>query len=712
MRKKEHLLGASIALIFAMQAHAQTPADNDPFLWLEDVEGEQALAWVTEENKRTLKTLQSDPRYSANFDDAMADLSRNAELPQITIIGDHVYQLFANQEHLRGLWRRMPQVDYLAGKTEWEPVIDVDALADEDGESWVFRGANCVKPAQDRCMITLSPGGSDASVFREYDLAKKTWVEDGFYLPEMKSNVVWADRDSLLVSAATGPEDTTTSGYGRVVRLWQRGSEFSEATEVMSVPAEHTFLWPQSIRDGDETHLLLADHVSIFDPRMSLLTPSGDVVNLGFPAQFVFMTVFDGQAVGSLQSDWKQGDSEFAQGSLISFPLDELGQLALPNASLLLRPTKRQAINTLLNSGLYTTGERLYFTMMEDVRGRLISADYVDGGWSVKQEAFPDNGVIRVVTAGKDRLIVTYENLLTPPTQYAVTAQGNTRSIASLKPRMDTSGLMVEQHFAVSHDGTKVPYFIARPKGWTDDNPIPTLVAAYGGFGVSTEPGYLGGYWGGHFSKTMLSNGGAFVLANIRGGAEYGPVWHQQGMLQNRQRVYDDFHAVAEDLIARGYTTKKQLGIYGASNSGLLMGVAYTQRPDLYSAVLCGVPLLDMRRYHLLLAGASWVGEYGNPDDPEMWEAIQRYSPYHNLFEDKEYPEVFFFTSTKDDRVHPGHARKMAAKMQAQEHPFLYFENTEGGHGSAADVSQKARLGALQAVYLMQELDFGLQNPD
>lgn len=698
------------ALVAALITNVQ--ASEDPFLWLEEVHGEKALAWVTEQNQRSLAVLEADPRFQPLYEDALDDLTRSDRLPDVTIIGDYVYDLLQDETHVRGLWRRMPVNAYIAGKQVWEPVLDVDALAEKEGRSWVFSGPQnglstdltCLQPAQDRCMLRLSPGGSHAAVYREFDLNAKTWVEGGFELPEMKTSLAWIDRDTLLVAAADTPENSTTSGYGRVAKRWKRGTPFAAATTVASVPKEHMALGVMVMTDGDDDYVTLLDYETIFTPVASMLTDNGRVADLDLPSELVPAAVFRSQLVGRLSADWRQGERLFPQGSIISFDLNALQRSTLPEAKQVFAPTEQQSINMVATSGLHGTHDRLYFTMMDDVRGRLISLDYADGRWTSRQETFPDNGVIRVVTADDAGLIVTYEDLLTPPSQYFLSTDSQKTLIDSLDPRLDADSLTIEQHFAESPDGTRVPYFIARPKSWIPSKPRPTLMVAYGGFGFSMEPGYLGGLLGGYHAKAILANGGAFVLANIRGGGEYGPGWHQQGTLANRQRVYDDFHAIAEDLVARGYTTAEQLGIYGASNSGLLMGVAFTQRPDLYEAVLCGVPLLDMRRYHLLLAGASWIGEYGNPDDPELWAVIRQYSPYHNLKEDQDYPEVFFFTSTKDDHVHPGHARKMAAKMEAQGHPFLYFESIEGGHVAAADLNQKARLGALHAVYLMRKL--------
>jgi len=557
-------------------------------------------------------------------------------------------------------------------------------------------------------MIKLSPGGSDAGEWREFDLLSKTFVPDGFQLPEAKSSVAWLDRNTLLVQAALDAESSTSSGYGRRIRRWQRGTAYEEASVIMEVDPAHMGASPRVIKDGEKKHVLLIDMVTIFDSDFTYLDKDGRLIRLPLPRQFNLSGIFKGHAFGRLKDDWSCKGRGYPTGAIIAFDFADMktgGEL--PDAEIVFTPKDNQAVQSLLGTGFLATGEALYFTLLEDVVGKLVRLTVTPEGWASEYVDMPPNGSVSVVAADHvtNTLIARYENFLTPPSLYVIRGKEKPVKFLALSPKMDASEYHTVQHFAASTDGTRIPYFVTGPEGLEMNGTAPALLGAYGGFGFSMTPAYLGRIFGeGLPFKTILKAGGIYVLANIRGGAEYGPEWHTAGILHNRQRVYDDFHAVAEDLIERGYTSPKHLGIVGASNSGLLMGVSFTQRPDLYEAVLCGVPLLDMRRYHRLLAGASWMAEYGDPDDPEMWEAIKEYSPYHNLQRDREYPEVFFYTSTKDDRVHPGHARKMAAKMRSQKHPFLYFENTEGGHGAAADLNQKARLNALESVYLLQKL--------
>ncbi|MBN1222469.1 MAG: S9 family peptidase [Candidatus Aminicenantes bacterium] len=696
----------SLGILLALCASCKNA--EDPYLWLEEVQGQRALDWVQAENDRTLQRLTGDPRFQALYEEGLEDLTRTDRLPGVTIIGEHTYDLLQDSKHIRGLWRRTLLESFLRGQPEWETVLDLDELAASEKKSWVFAGAVFAYPDNDLCMLKLSPGGSDAGVWREFDPKSKRFVSDGFQLPEAKSNVAWLDRNTLLVQAAFDAEGSTTSGYGRQIRRWDRGTAYEKAPVIMEVDSTHMGASPSVITDGDQKHILIVDMITIFDLDYYSLDKDGLPARLPLPAEFTLSGIFKGRAFGRLKNDWSHKGQSYPMGSIIAFDfaaIDTGGNL--PDAEVVFTPKTNQAVQSLLGSGFLATGDALYFSLLEDVAGKLVRLTVTPEGWKSEYVEMPANGSVSVVAADHvtNTLIARYENFLTPPSLYFIRGQEKPVEFLALDPKMDTSDFQTVQHFATSKDSTRIPYFVTCPKGLEMNGSAPALLGAYGGFGFSMTPAYLGRIFGeGLPFKTILKAGGIYVLANIRGGAEYGPGWHTSGILHNRQRVYDDFHAVAEDVIERGYTSPEHLGIVGASNSGLLMGVAFTQRPDLYKAVLCGVPLLDMRRYHRLLAGASWIAEYGDPDDPEMWKTIKQYSPYHNLQHDREYPEVFFYTSTKDDRVHPGHARKMAAKMRAQKHSFLFFENIEGGHGAAANLNEKARLGALESVYLLQKL--------
>ncbi len=678
-------------------------SEEDPYLWLEEVESDEALAWVGEQNKRSLDDLMSHERYGEIYNDTLSDLTQTDRLPAVRLIGGQVYDLLQDKDHARGLWRRSPLKAFVEGKPTWEDVLDIDALDAKEKRSWVFRDLRCLPPDEKRCLLNLSPGGSDSSEWREFDLESKQFVEDGFKLPEAKSWVSWKDEDTLMVAMAMGGDTETTSGYGRQLRVWKRGTPFSDAEVIFEVPADHMTAQATLFADGNANHVVIGDAVTIFQSDYYLLGDNNKVSRLHLPEAFQMSTIHKGWVVGLLQADWKDSP----QGSLVGFRITDLDEPP-GEATTIFQPNQLQAVQSLLGLGVLKTGEALYFSILDDVVGQLVRASFNGEEWVTKNVALPGNGTTSVVAAAgsTDTVIAKYESFVQPPTLFATEGGEKPQQVDQLQEKFDSSAYVTEQFFATSKDGTRVPYFVVSPKTMKKDGKAPALMGAYGGFGLPITPGYMGMLFGnGAPFKTMLAAGGSYVLANIRGGGEYGPRWHQAGLFKNRQNVYDDFHAVAEDLIERKITSAEKLGIVGASNSGLLMGVAFTQRPDLYSAVLCGVPLLDMRRYHLLLAGASWMGEYGNPDDPDMWEIIRTYSPYHNLHKDREYPDVFFFGSTKDDRVHPGHARKMAARMEAMNHNFLFFENVEGGHGAAADLVQQAKLQTLQAVFLLRTLD-------
>jgi len=661
----KHLIIFTLVIALALslackKAEEPVKTADDPFLWLEEVEGQRALDWVRAENDRSLQRLTEDPRFKTLYEEGLEDLTRTDRLPGVTIIGEHTYDLLQDAEHVRGLWRRTPLKSFLSGEPEWESVLDLDELAERDKQSWVFRGAVSVYPDNDLCMLKLSPGGSDAGVWREFDLKSKGFVADGFQLPEAKSSVTWKDRDTLLVQAAFDAEGSTTSGYGRQIRRWKRSTAYENAPVILEVDPTHMGTMAMVIIDGEQKHVLILDMVTIFDRSFYYLDKEDQPTPLPLPSAFALAGIFKGRAFGRLKEDWSHKGQSFKIGSIVAFDFAAMKtEGALPAAELMFAPKSNQAVQSLLGFGFQASGDALYFGLLEDVVGQLVRLTVTPEGWKSEYMSLPPNGSVSVVAADPETntLISRYENFLTPPSLYVSRGMEKPVEFMALDPKMDTSDFQTIQHFATSKDGTRVPYFVTHHKGLELNGTAPALMGAYGGFGFAITPAYLGRLFGeGLPFKTILKAGGLYVLANIRGGAEYGPKWHTSGILHNRQRVYDDFHAVAEDLIERGYTSTEHLGIVGASNSGLLMGVAFTQRPDLYKAVLCGVPLLDMRRYHKMLAGASWMAEYGDPDNPEMWESIKQYSPYHNLHRDRDYPEVFFYTSTKDDRVHPGHA--------------------------------------------------------
>jgi prolyl oligopeptidase len=697
---------ATLAL-FTSTAMAQTTAASvdDPFIWLEEVLGEKPLAWVRERNADSNKVLTARTEYAPIKTQLLEVLNSKDRIPAISRRGSFVYNLWQDEKNKRGLWRRTSLAEYRKAQPAWETVIDLDALGQAEGENWVWAGATCLGPDYKLCLVSLSRGGADARVIREFDTVAKQFVKDGFSLAEAKSDVDWIDSNTLFVGTDFGPGSLTTSGYPRVIKRWKRGTPLADAVTVFEglttdVAANATV---DSTPGFERTWFSRSP--DFFTSKVSLL--QGDkLVPLDVPddASIGFMR---DKLLLRLRSDLKVGDTVFTSGSLLQ--TDAAAYLrGERHLKALFTPTATRSLSS------YTaTRDHLIINVLDNVVSKLELWQKVNGGFFQRDVSAPGTkgslGTLSVSSlhdpeVAKDPLadnfLVTYTDFLTPETLYL----GNTKTVTyeALKSRpaqFNAEGMRAEQRFATSKDGTRVPYFVVWPQGAKADASNPTLLYGYGGYEISLNPSYSAA-----FGRAWALRGGVRVVANIRGGGEFGPNWHQAAMKANKQRSYDDFIAVAEDLIAQKITTPKQLGIMGGSNGGLLVGATFTQRPELFNAVVCQVPLLDMRRFNQLLAGASWMAEYGNPDVPAEWAYISQYSPYQNLKPGAKYPKVLFTTSTRDDRVHPAHARKMVARMQAQGHEVLYYENIEGGHGGAADNEQRAHLLAMEFAYLWQQL--------
>ncbi len=665
-------------------------ASEDPYLWLEEVEGERALDWVREQNARSLEELQGDTRYEALLEEARAILTSEERIPAASLRGGYAYNFWQDQEHVRGLWRRMPVSDYVEGSEDWDVILDIDALAEEEGENWVYEGASCLEPDYERCILTLSRGGSDAAVRREFDIASREFIEDGYRLEEAKASLAWLGETEMLVGTST--DGATDSGYPVKTRLWTRGTPFEEAEVLFEGETSDVGVWPFSIYDHKSGEHVggIVRAVTFYDSEHHLRMPDGSFEKLPFPSKVDLAGYLGGRIIVSLNEDWDFGGQSFPIGSVVAYD-PQAG-----TAQLVFSPSDTQAVQS-VSSG----PDAIYVSLLDDINGRILRFAPGDDGWSSEPVGLPENGVVNVASIDEvaGEMLLYHEDPTTPETLYYKAADAEPEPIKRTPDFFDTEGVTVTQYKATSSDGTQIPYTVIAKKDVLEGGPAPTIQYGYGGFQVPILPGYSG-----TTGKLWVENGGVYVIANIRGGGEYGPSWHQAGLKGERQKIYDDFYAVSKDLIDRGITTSEQLGILGGSNGGLLMGVSMTQRPDLYQAIGIGVPLLDMLRYHKLLAGASWVGEYGSPDVPEERAFLETISPYQNLEEDEDYPRPFFFTSTKDDRVHPGHARKMARKMQGYGQPFLYYENIEGGHGAAANLEQTAKRLALQYTYFANAL--------
>ena len=675
--------------------------EQDSRLWLEDVEGEDALNWVREQNFRTTTRLQNDDRYAPLMAAAQSLYESDDRIPYGDFYGGFVWNFWQDNTHTHGLWRRTTLTSYLTETPQWEVIIDLDALAEKEAINWVWRGADCLAPQYDRCLVTLSKGGSDAAVRREFSLSQRQFVQNGFETPEAKGGIAWIDKDTVLVALATDTANTTDSGYPSVIYRWSRGTELTTAEVVLQGTRQDVGLWPMRFEDRDgSVHMLAAQSHTFYESTYWHLPFSGEAKILPIPAKTSIETLYRGELIFKLAEDWQRADASqiHPAGALVSINLARFiatGEIAAVNT--LYVPSPTESIGSVA-----ATKSRLIATLDNNVIGGILTFRFNNDQWSSKTLPVPDNLTISLSSANRweDIAFVNAEGFLTPDTLFlANTAEATMQPIKTIPERFDTSGLTVEQIKTQSPDGTVIPYFVVRHKNAPLNGTTPTLLYAYGGFQVSMRPRYSGS-----LGKLWLENGGAYVLANIRGGGEFGPAWHQAGLKTQRQRIYDDLIAVAEDLSVQGLASSEHLAVYGGSNGGLLTGVMYTQRPDLWRAVISAVPLLDMLRYDKLLAGASWVGEYGDPEDPLEGAFLRSISPYHNVSATQEYPEIYLYTSTKDDRVHPGHARKMSHLLSDLGHDYLYFENIDGGHAAAANLSEYARRDAMLYVFLMQKL--------
>jgi prolyl oligopeptidase len=698
----------SLSPVAMTQAQAQAApiptVEQDPYGWLETPDAPRAMDWVKTENARSLGVLQADPRYQQFHDEALKIVTATDRIPSPGFRGleDSIDNFWQDKEHVRGLWRRTTLASYSTATPEWRTILDVDALAKAEGKNWVYHGAQCLPPEERLCLVNLSTAGKDAVTVREFDSSTGRFVEGGFLLPDGKQNVTWLDKDTLLVSREWGPGTMTESGYPFVIKALKRGQSLDQAVELIRGAKTDVSVSPFVLRDQDgRVQAVMANRgVSFFEAETYLLGDGSGLfsnpIKLPFPLKSSIQTLHKGQLVMTLEQDWPE--HKLMTGDLFAFDLAALRRdPAKAQPTLLMRPTARQSIG-----GVTTTHNKMVVSMLDNVIGVADVWDYAGGTWSHTRLDLPKNASIGLGSSSNkdDRIFVSVTGYLEPTTLWLADAStGALTRAKSSPPRFDATGLVVDQYEATSNDGTKVPYFIVHRKDMKLDGSNPTLLYAYGGFQSSQTPGYSG-----NVGKLWLERGGVYVVANIRGGGEFGPAWHNAGLKENRQRVFDDFSSVAKDLIGRKITSPRRLGIEGGSNGGLLMGVTMTQHPELFNAVVIQVPLFDMIRYTQIAAGASWVGEYGDPAIPAQQAYILKYSPYQAIKAGVKYPEPLFETSTADDRVGPGHARKAAAKMQALGYPFYYYENIEGGHAAAANLQETAKRLAVEYTYLSKKL--------
>ena len=693
------LLGAAVLAGAKVDKNPQAaPGTADPYLWLEDVHGAQALEWVKAQNAKSTAVLQADPDYRKDYDAILKVLDATDRIPYGELDHQYVFNFWQDAEHPKGIWRRTSIADYANAAPAWDVLLDLDQLAREEHENWVWHGADCA-PSLKRCLLTLSRGGGDAAVVREFDPDAKAFVKNGFELAEAKSQITWLDEDTVVFGTDFGAGSMTSSGYPRIVKVWKRGEPMASARTVYEGKESDVASAGVVFHDPAGTIAVIQRAVTFFTAEYYWLASDGTTRPLPLPLGADLKGAQGDNLLFTLRDDWGvPGAASIRKGSLIACRVDVGEKGVHIDTVVLYTPDEHSAIDEVVAGR-----DAVYVSVNRDVTGSVhVFRPGANRSWSETTLSLPTAGSARIVSANTwgPEAQFRFESYTTPTTLYATAGEGAPAPIKSLPARFDATGLATEQFFAISKDGTRVPYFVTRARSLT--GPAPTVLYGYGGFEISLTPSYSA-----NFGMLWLTRGGVYVVANIRGGGEYGPGWHQAALLQNRQKAYDDFQAVAADLVKRGITTAKQLGIMGGSNGGLLVSANMVERPELFGAVVCQVPLIDMIRYTHIGAGASWEAEYGDPDKPADRAWIMKYSPYQNVRKAKRYPPVFFVTATSDDRVTPVHARKMAARMEEQGHTVLFYENTDGGHAAAADHRQAAEMWALSFVYLKQQLAGG-----
>ncbi|HXA40102.1 MAG TPA: prolyl oligopeptidase family serine peptidase [Phenylobacterium sp.] len=689
-------LASAAPLALPVQAQTSPPAPaaataDDPFQWLEDIEAPRSMAWVEGQNAKSARRLEGDPRYETFRQQALKIFTAQDRIPTPRFRAGGVDNFWQDATHIHGVWRHTSLASYRAASPQWQTLLDLDALSKAEGKNWIWKGADCLRPAQTLCLVHLSNGGSDAVEDREFDTATGRFVDGGFVFANAKQNIRWIDRDTLIVARPWTPDEVTKSGYAYVVKIVKRGAEPREVfrgakTDVQAGPV---------VLEGEHgADAVLINHgLTFYEREFSLLGDKG-LTPIPLPRKVEFDTYVDGQAVFTIKQAWKT----FAAGDVVSYDLADLKRdAATAKAQLVFHPGPHDAVDRVSSSK-----DRLAIVLLEDVKGAVDVYDHKAGVWLAKRVKLPANANINLVSASDDdnQMFFTAEGFLDPTSLWLADADSAVAAkVKQLPPQFDASKDVVDQHWAVSTDGTRIPYFVVRPKGMKLDGSTPTQMFGYGGFELSEPPAYIP-----QMGKLWLERGGAYVIANIRGGGEFGPAWHEAVLREKRQLAFDDFASVARDLEARKITSPRRLGIYARSNGGILTTVSMTQHPELFNAIVIESPLIDMLRYNHLSAGASWVAEYGDPDVPADRAFIARYSGYQNLMPGVKYPEPYITTNTRDDRVHPGHPRKFAAKMEAMGLPYLYYEQTFGGHANDADPQLNATRWARHYVYLSQKL--------
>ena len=690
-----------VVIVFSVLSCSTSPKvpqieiPEDKFPWLEEIDGEAAMNWVKEHNDKSLTELKADSRYASIVEKTGKIILAEDRLAQPAMRNGWVYNFWQDAKSVHGLWRRTKLADYQKSQPRWESVLDLDILSKEESENWVWKGTVCLPPASQRCLLKLSRGGKDAIVVREFDTVTKKFITDGFSLPEAHTSAVWMNLNTLLVGTDWGSDSLTPTGYPRIIKIWKRGTSASDATTVYEGAETDVMVSPSTYFRPEGRTSVITRSMNFYSHQYRFVKLDGSMQQLPIPEDSILEDIFQGQIIFRLRTDWKSQGTIFTTGSLLSLQVLNMNN-EVP--VVIYKPDARASITEVL-----ANDKSLYVNVLKNVQGEVYRFNKIPAGWQSQKAVLPEQGTIHLTDSDPfhNPIFIEFESFLKPVTLFlAVDSPTSSLSVVrSLPERFDSRPFSVEQYEVASRDGIKIPYFVIAKKDLLKSGANPTLLYGYGGFEASMTPFYLGAY-----GKVWSEQGGVYVLANIRGGGEFGPAWHQAALKANRQKAFDDFIAVAQDLIKRKITSPPHLGIMGGSNGGLLVAAVMVQRPELFNAVVCQVPLIDMMRYHHLLAGNFWVAEYGDPDDPEMAKILLKYSPYQNVRQGLRYPRPFIITSTKDDRVHPGHARKMAAKLEAAGHAVLYFENTDGGHGASANLNEVIQRMSLEMTYLSRQL--------
>lgn len=700
MVKLQHVLPL-ICLTSSCQSPSKAP---DPELWLEEVDSTRSLEYVKQASQESLQYLQKNSRYHKTLEQSRKILNTPDKLPNIRLREGHIYNFWETEENLKGVWRRIPLQDFKAAKENWEILLDVGALAKKEKKNWVWQGADVNLQAPQKVLISLSDGGSDASEIREFDLSTKSFVKEGFFLPLSKGHLSWKDANHVYASPALHPDDVTSSGYPRTVRVVKRGEDLYHSTPILEAATEDMSAHARLIERPEGLYTILAQALNFYQTNVWIQNSQGEKFKV--PFQDARLTgIFKEQALLLLQSSFQN----IQAGSLVAIPLNKLEKVDLGESDMeiLFSPTREDSLKypVITKNHVLLVVNRSTLPYLYRVKAPAKSAADFSLSQNLEKIAAPQNLLISGVTTEKrsDRILVYSQDILTPTKISLYDVQKNHPApeiLFELKGLFDSKDYHYTRHEVASEDGTMIPYFVVSKKDLKRDGTHPTLLYGYGGFKVSLSPDTYSPLLG----KTWLENGGVYVIANIRGGGEFGPEWHKSAIKFNKLKSYEDFAAVARDLVTQKITKTDKLALYGGSNGGLLVGATMVRYPEIAKAVIAEVPLLDMLRYHKLLSGASWMAEYGNPDNPQEAAYIRQYSPYQNVKSDVHYPSVLFTTSTRDDRVHPGHARKMYKKMKDQGHDVYLYENLDGGHGRAADLEKKALLNTIKMSFLFEKL--------